>query len=370
MSPDRVKMTRPLGGAALTAVLLAAAALAATASACTIVAPSKPDGGSKVVIVPIRPDALPPPKSLEASVLVVANLETGTANLSQQYASIIIGLAKYLTAVGLQIDEMGLISTYADQFGPRLLLGRKTTGTDDAQVSALAAAVAAASAAGVHDYDSLLPFINQVLGNISDQDLPVALNLLSSSGAFNGDGETSEAKNVIQFGAGVDSAALPAAQGGIDRNAFFSTSHDLFIIVYIQPLPRRCALGSAACRVNGRDPSAIFEDTDASGKATWLNLPGGGLRPDQIIQVSIATSEGETLDDFRTRCSQVPGFPLNLFDVMAPSSNAFFGPLMSALNDAHPGTGHSGDFCELIGSSPSQAIKELGTGVAAATGGP
>ena len=84
-----------------------------------------------------------------------------------------------------------------------------------------------------------------------------------------------------------------------------------------------------------------------------------------MVQVSIATSEGESEAAFQTRCTAVPGFPLNDFDVIGPSPNAYFTPLMAALNAAHPGTGHSGDFCNLIGSSPQAAIKALGDGVAA-----
>ena len=59
------------------------------------------------------------------------------------------------------------------------------------------------------------------------------------------------------------------------------------------------------------------------------------------------------------------GFPPNLFDVMGPSPNVYFTPLMAALNAANPGTGQSGDFCQLIGSSPDAAIKALGNSVAA-----
>jgi hypothetical protein len=345
-----------------------ALALSALAGACTIVAPGQDAGPPKIIVVP-RPDALPPPPPVEASVLYVVNLERSSANLSGQYAALMGGFASYLSNVGLQIDEMGLIATYADEFGPRVLMGRPNNAGAPQPLPPLTA-LQAAAAQGATGYEQLLPVINATLGNISDMDIPVALNLLASTGAFDGDGETSEAKNVIHVGEGIDTAALPANFGGIDRNALFPKPRDLFIVVYIQPLPRRCALGSAACQVDGRDPADIFRDTDANGAATWLHFPTGALRPEQIIHVAIATTEGESLDAFRTRCSRVPGFPLNLFDVMAPSSNQFFVPLMSALNAAHGGTGHIGDFCTLIGSQPDDAIRALGTGVAAAASGP
>jgi hypothetical protein len=344
-----------------------ALALILAAGGCTIVTPASPDGGNKtkIIEIPIRPDALPPPKPLEASVLYVANLQRSSANLAGQYAGIMTGFEGYLQSVGLSIVNMGLISTYGDQFGPRLLLGRSQAAQSTPSSLALLGLLAAEADAGVTDYQSLLPLIAGSLGNIDDADLQPALQLLASSGNFDGDGETSEAENLIGFGAGLNAAALPPALGGIDRSALFDQPHDLFIVVYLQPLPRRCALPSAACNVNGQSPTDTFLATGADGGASWLTFASGSISPEQVVQVSIATSEGESEAAFQTRCTAVPGFPLNDLDVIGPSPNAYFTPLMAALNAAHPGTGHSGDFCNLIGSSPQAAIKALGDAVAA-----
>lgn len=340
--------------------------LMAASAGCTIVTPASPDGGkTKIIEIPIRPDALPQPKPLEASVLYVANLQRSSANLSGQYAGIMTEFAAYLQSVGLSIVNMGLISTYGDQFGPRLLLGRSQASQSTPSSLALLGVLAAEADAGVTDYQGLLPLIAGTLGNIDDADLQPALQLLAASGDFDGDGETSEAENLIGFGAGLDAAALPPDLGGIDRSALFDRPRDLFIVVYLQPLPRRCALPSSACNVNGQSPTDIFLATGSDGGASWLSFASGSISPEQVVQVSIATSEGESDVAFRTRCSAVPGFPLNVFDVIGPSPNAYFTPLMAALNAAHPGTGHSGDFCALIGSSPDAAIKALGNGVAA-----
>ncbi len=237
-------------------MIVLAGCFALSSGACTIVAPDGPDAMIKYVPVPvpIRPDALPQPKPLEANVLFVANLQKSSANLSGNYAAIITGLAAYWQSVGLQIDNMGLISTYADQFGPRLLMGRSAAAGQPPSSLALVAALAAAADAGVTDYQSLLPLIAPTLGNIDDADIQPALNLLASSGNFDGNGQTSEAKNLIEFGRGLNAAALPPELGGIDRSAFFSVPHDLFIIVYLQPMPRRCALGST--RLQRRRPFA------------------------------------------------------------------------------------------------------------------
>jgi hypothetical protein len=84
-----------------------------------------------------------------------------------------------------------------------------------------------------------------------------------------------------------------------------------------------------------------------------------------VVQVAIATAEGQSQADFETKCKAVTGFPLNVLDDIGPSPNAYFTPLMAALNAAHPGTGQSGDFCQLIGSMPAAAIQKLGGSVAA-----
>ena len=296
-------------------------AAAVFASACTVVAPGNPDAGMTTIIpIPLRPDALPPPKPLTASVLIVANLERSSANLADRYAKVITGLGAYLQTVGLQLDNMGLIATYGDHYGPRLLLGQRA-GTNPPPELALLIQAALGSGTIIDDYDHLLPVIGGALGNVADEDLPIALKLLASSGNFDGDGETSEAKNLIEFGRGLANEPLSPIQGGIERSALFDRPRDLFLVVYLQPLPRRCALGSADCMVDGRSPTDIFLETDASGNAAWLNFGGTGIRPGQLLHVAIATSEGEDLGSFRTRCGKVPGFPMALFDVMAPSPN-------------------------------------------------
>ena len=346
------------------------ALLAATAG-CTIVTPDSPDGSMpKTVFVPIKqpekkPDALPPPQPLEANVLYVANLARSSANLSQQYASIILGLGAYFQSVQLKVANMGLIATYGDQFGPRLLLGQRADAASAPSSLALLGLLAAGADAGLTNYQSLLPLIGPTLGNIDPGDLQAALQLLASSGNFDGDGQTSEAANLIGFGQGLNGYALPPELGGIDRSAFFDTPRDLFIVIYLQPLPRRCALSSADCTVDGRSPTDIFLDTNADGTASWLSFASGGIPPSRVVQASIATPEGEDENSFVAACKSVNGFPLNDLDVIGPSPNAYFGPLMQALNAANPGTGQSADLCTLMGSMPDAAIKALGNGIAA-----
>jgi hypothetical protein len=349
-------------------LLLMAGGWSAGLAGCTIVAPEGHDAGTKVktIILKVpRPDALPPPKPLQASVLYVADLQRSSANIADQYAQIIIGLTAAWQAGGLSIANMGLISTYADKYGPRLLLGRSSTAATPPSSLALLALLAQAADAGMKNYQDLLPLIAPTLGNIDDGDLSPALKLLAASGQFDGDGETSEAKNVIEFGRGLGTQALPAELGGIDRSAFFDVPHNLFIVVYLQPLPRRCALGTAACNVDGRSPTDIFTETDSSGGAAWLSFTSGSIPIGQVVHLSVATAEGQSQDAFEKSCKSVAGFPVNVLDVIAPSPNAFFTPLLSALNGANSGTGHAGDFCKLIGSSPVAEFTSVANSVAA-----
>jgi len=339
-----------------------------TATGCTVVAPPNPDASMTMIIpIPIRPDALPPPRPLKASVLVVANLDRSSANLADRYAAVMTGLGAYLQSVGLELENMGLIATYGDHWGPRLLLGRRAGATPSPSLQLLLSAALGGNI-NIQDYDHLLPLIGSTLGNISDEDLAAALKLLASSGNFDGDGVTSEAKNVIEFGRGLGGEPLSAVQGGIERSALFDRPRDLFIVLYLQPLPRRCALATTDCLVDGRSPADIFTETKPDGTAAWLNFNGTGVLPDQVLHVAIATKEQEDLSAFRTRCMKVPGFPTTLFDVIAPSPNAYFGPLTGLLNNANRGTGTIGDFCELIGEKPDAAMMRLGTSVAGLLG--
>jgi len=362
------------------ALFLIAGALPAVVAGCTIVAPGGPDAGTKVKVVKLpnplpRPDALPPPKPLQASVLFVANLHRAvaagaqSANLANQYANIIIGLTTQWASKNLQVANMGLISTYPDQYGPRLLLARSSTaGTPPTQLELLAALAAGGGVdAGIANYQQLLQLLAPALGNIDNSNLAQALQVLAATGNFDGDGETSEAKNLIEFGRGLNAASLPASLGGIDRSAFFAVPHDLFIVVYLQPLSRRCALGSSACNVDGRSPADIFTEVDGNGNAAWLSFVSGGIPASQVVHVSVATAESQSEAAFETNCKAVQGFPNGILDFMEPSSNAFFTPLMSAMNAANKGTGDSGDFCTLIGTgmASQKALTDLANAVAA-----
>src|SRR6185436_21054242 len=111
---------------------------------------------------------------VEASLLIVANLERSAVNMADRYAEVITRLGGFLDGVGLKLVSMGLIATYGDHYGPRLLLGRREGAPPSPSLQAL---VSVGLARNIQDYDDLLPLIGTTLGNVTDEDLPVALQL-------------------------------------------------------------------------------------------------------------------------------------------------------------------------------------------------
>lgn len=180
-------------------------------------------------------------------------------------------------------------------------------------------------------------------------DIVTDLQKLAATGNYDGMNTTSEAAGVVAVGSHLVAAQLPPELGGLDGAAFFDRPRSLFIVFYMQPLSRKCSLGTPDCMVDGRSPDQIFTETGADGTATWLHFAKGGMPIGQVVHVALSTKEGETPDAFRARCKAINGFPPDLFDVMEPSSTSYFDPLLDDLNAAHNGTGQGADLCELLG---------------------
>ena len=53
-------------------------------------------------------------------------------------------------------------------------------------------------------------------------DLASALSALANSGSYDGDGESSESRNTIAIGRGIDAGPLPPGAGGVEHDAFFA----------------------------------------------------------------------------------------------------------------------------------------------------
>jgi hypothetical protein len=345
-----------------------AGSLMATA-ACTIVVPPPPKE-KKVVVVEVPGKDPPKPVPLEAHALFVMNLHQSSANLSQYYVTIASSLIAGLTERGINVARWAVIPTYPGAEGMKLLFGAQTPtapptlppipGFGGAGGSTSARGSADASGLGgsfgpipAPAFDNAAPTIPPDLPAVptlpNGTDIVTTLQKLAATGKYDGIGTTNEAEGVIRTGTHLVEARLPADLGGLDGAAFFDRPRSLFLVIYLQPLARKCAMSSSDCTVDGRSPAEIFTEANPDGTAAWLHFATGGIPIKQVVHVAIDTKEGESAVDFRTRCKLVNGFPANLLDVMEPSPTQYFDPLVAALNTANKGSGQAADLCNLLG---------------------
>ena len=363
------------------------------ASACTIVVPPPPEK-TKTVVIQVPGKEPPKPKPVEAHALFVMNLHQSSANLADYYVTIADALIAGLAARGINVARWAVIPTYPGADGMKLLFGAQTP-TDPPTLPPIPGFGGAGGATitdGVGGNNGPAPSVplpapaSDTAAPIIPPDLPAVptlpdgtdivttLRKLAASGKYDGIGTTNEAEGVIRTGQHLVEARLPPELGGLDGAAFFDRPRSLFLVIYLQPLERKCGMSSASCAVDGRSPAEIFTATNPDGTAAWLHFATGGIPLGQVVHVAIDTKEGEPTDAFRTRCKAINGFPANLLDVMEPSPALYFDPLTAALNAAHSGTGQSGDLCSMLGelglSDPTQrkSVNRLVNSIASMAG--
>jgi hypothetical protein len=362
-----------------------AVSLLLAVGACTIVVPPPPDDMTKTrtVVIMKGTGSPPPPKALEAHALFVMNLHQSSANLAPYYVTVADALLAGLALRGLNVVRWAVVPTYPGADGMKLLLGAQAPvtlqpipGLDGGAIGIPTGAGGATGygyggSTGARDagasYPPPLPLpapadttptlppivvppdLPAVPTLPNGTDIVTDLQKLAASGNYDGMNTTSEAAGVVTVGSHLVAAQLPPELGGLDGAAFFDRPRSLFIVIYMQPLSRKCSLGTSDCLVDGRSPDQIFTESGADGTATWLHFAKGGMPIGQVVHVALSTKEGETPAAFRARCKAINGFPPDLFDVMEPSSTSYFDPLLDALNTAHNGTGQGADLCELLG---------------------
>jgi hypothetical protein len=344
------------------------ASLMAT-DACTIVVPPPPKD-KKVVVVEVPGKTPPKPIPLEAHALFVMNLHQSSANLSQYYVTISSAIIAGLTERGINVARWAVVPTYPGAEGMKLLFGAQAPTTPPTLPPIPGFGGAGGNITGIGfdgstglggslgpipapAFDNAVPTIPPDLPAVptlpNGTDIVTTLQKLAATGQYDGIGTTNEAEGVVRTGAHLVEARLPADLGGLDGAAFFDRPRSLFLVIYLQPLARKCSMSSSDCAVDGRSPADIFTEANPDGTAAWLHFATGGIPIKQVVQVAIDTKELESAADFRTRCKLVNGFPSNLLDVMEPSPTQYFDPLVTALNAANKGTGQAADLCNLLG---------------------
>ena len=105
--------------------------------------------------------------------------------------------------------------------------------------------------------------------------------------------------------------------------------------------------------------------SDCAAQALWASTSGqwalGGAftHREQIHFLLIATPESGTPDTMRAHCTAVSGFPTVVLDALAPSANAFFDPLTSALNGASAGLATRVDLCDALGATATSTWEDF-----------
>lgn len=315
------------------------------AGSCTVVVPGPgsgpgPGGGPDGDYTP------PPPKPVEADLLFVINLDQSSANMAPHYAGefdtpgIADSLIEGLSLIGVNVTHWAVIPAYPPAGGGIRLLDGGGPGFSVPMIIQPGPGAPGGAPDGAAAPSNT---------SVTTTDVATQLQLLAATGNYDGPGSVSEAEGIVPVGQALDDAHLPPELGGIDGQAFFDRPRNLFVVVYLQPLARRCNLTDPQCQIGGRSPADIFTASAPDGTASWLHYASGGMPVQQIVHVAIATTEGESPDGFIQRCSGVNGFPKALLDVMEPSPTSYFKPLLAALNAANPGTGQSADLCDLLG---------------------
>lgn len=153
--------------------------------------------------------------------------------------------------------------------------------------------------------------------------------------------------NVTALGArlGVTEIYHPTSSADTGRY-YFDEPRDGTIIVWLNPLKRRCGLGD--CEVDGQSLANILTDIDENGAATWITL-GGDVHPlaQKVIHFFVGTAEDVSEERFFETCGNQPAFPANILDFIEPSIEPLYTDLIDHLNGAQV-PALSLDFCEAL----------------------
>ena len=240
------------------------------------------------------------------------NLPRTAVNLAPGYARFHDGLIAALTNDKVAVDQTGV----AGQYGPvQLVWGA----SDRAQPNkSLSDTLRAAADSGL--YEPPAP------------------------------GSQPEQQNLEQLGANLGQLTIPPPLVGGDSIPLYGPARDAFVVVTVHSTRRLCALGDGSCQLAGQSPIDYFAVMRGDGTAAWIQPIGAsaGVPQNRIVFVDIVTSEGESTQQFQTRCAAVPGFSRTLLDVMEPSPVVYYGDFASQAG-AHGMFATRLDLCNALG---------------------
>lgn len=285
------------------------------ATGCTIVRYVDNDGGTTTG---------PPPKVID--MLVMIDLDRGTANLTPDYGSILGTLAFALGEQNVEIRRAAMAPLYTRADGAVPLL----YGEDDEN------------------------------GEFADFADAIAFYTYDDGAAYLQDPTHSDSANLATLGKELDTRAIyHPTTADPSGAAYYAEPADGFLVVYLSASTRRCAPSDADCLIDGQDPAAYFTATDDRG-AAWLELAGGGSLPaSKVFHAAIVTAEGVDYMRFHDQCASFPNFPAAKLDVMQPSEDvAYFGPFVDGIKS---GGGHAAmvDLCEAMSSRSEPTLISL-----------
>ncbi len=275
------------------------------------------------------PDDGPPPKVVD--LLVMMDMSRATANLAQEYGSIIGGVQIALATQNVTIRHSALapLNARTGEAVP-LLYGE---GEENSEFFSIEEAVF------FYTHDEGSQYLQ--------------------------DKEVSDAANLAILGRELDSRPIyHPTTADPDGSAYFSEPADGFVVLYFSATSRICGHSDADCEIEGQRPGDYFTSEDGVG-VTWLELPGGGSLPaDKVFHGAVVSAEEVEYEEFYEACSKQPNFPAAKLDIMAPSEHAYYGPLVEAIV-ANGGAAQYVDLCEAMSRRMELKVGGLAAGIRA-----
>ncbi len=291
----------PFMATAVVSILLFAAV-----GSCTVVVeePCDPNGSN----------GLPGGGVPTVDMLVMIDLQRGSAQLATLYEALIEGLEFALTERDVALRQIGLAPLH-------------------------------------HRSGTNVPLIHGTQAESPFSSMTEAILYYATEGAsLLSESPGGELDNLAAIGTNLNQKAIhdPFAQAPLPTPYFLEPADGLIVLV-ISANERRCASNEPACQIEGLNPADHFTREDDNG-ARWLNMPGGSLPANRIFHLALVTSEIDDFDRFASECLSKPNFPQGVIDAMQPGGTPFYGPFVQDVR-SNGGRGGMEDLCSVLSTS-------------------